>query len=333
MKKRIHAGLLLLIFALPLSAQFKKAADIGQVINSRTVLETNDPAGGFVFSQDSATLWLAAGRKAMQYEVATGKLLKSLDFHSSDNPDWHMVAITAMIGNRDRSIIASGDRDGNIKFWDPGSGRVLGTITTVSQGSPVRSLSFDVAGDTLANANRSKEIYLWDVKSRRKKATLNTGDNSTFEYVRYTPNGQSLVTMDNNGRVRFYSATTGTLQKTYPVSTAMETFNKSLYISPGGQLFATGGNKQAYVYETATGRLKFTLAHEDAVVSVAFSADNKWIATASHDKTAKVWDASTGKIKATLEGHIGIVNNVAFSPDVKTLVTGAEGEGRLWDVP
>ena len=333
MKKAVTMLATMLILVLSLGAQFKPAADIGQVVNARTVLQTNDPTGGFNFSADSKTLWLSAGRKAMEYEVATGNLLKTLDFHSSDNPDWHMVPITSMIANRDRSIMATGDRDGNIKFWEPESGKVLGTIATVSQGSPIRSLRFNPADDTLASCNRSRTIYLWDVKSRRKKATLDTGDNSTFEAVRYTPNGQSLVTMDNAGRVRFYNAATGVLQKTYPVSTAIETFNKSLFISPNGQVLATGGNKQAYIYDSATGKLKFTLAHEGAVVGVAFSLDNKWIATASHDKTVKLWDAATGKIKATFEGHIGIVNNVALSPDAKTLVTGAEGEGRLWDIP
>lgn len=325
--------LAMLLLVLPSSAQFKAAADIGEVVKSRAVLQTNDPTGGFVFSADGTTLWLAAGRKAMQFEVATGKELKSVDFHSSDNPDWHMAAITAMVSNRDRSLIASGDRDGNIKFWNPVSGKVLGTVETVSQGSPVRSMQFDPAGDTLADTNRTGQIYLWDVKTHRKKATLSTGDNSTFEALRYTPDSKSLVTMDNTGRMRFYNAATGTLQKTYPVSTAMETFNKNLFISPSGQWLATGGNKQAHIYDNATGKLRFTLTHEDAVVSVAFSADNKWIATASHDKTAKLWDAATGKIKATLEGHIGIVNTVAFSPDSKIVVTGAEGEGRLWDVP
>ena len=333
MKKVIIMLATILVLVSNLSAQFKQAADNGQVINARVVLETNDPTGGFNFSEDSSTLWLAAGRKAMQYEVATGKLIRTLDFHSSDNPDWHMSNITSMVATRDRSLIASGDRDGNIKFWDPVSGKVLGTIPTVSQGSPVRSLQFNPAGDTLANTNRTKTIYLWDVKTRRQKATLDTGDNSTFEYLRYTPNGQSLVTMDNAGRMHFYNATTGVLQKTYPVSTAIEQNRRTLFISSSGLMLATGGEKQAYIYDSATGKLKFTLPHEGWVVGVAFSHDNKWIATASHDKTAKLWDAATGKIKATFEGHIGAVNNLAFSPDNKTLVTGAEGEGRLWDVP
>jgi len=56
----------IVIIVLTLSAQFKQAADGGQVINARVVLETNDPTGGFNFSEDSSTLWLAAGRKAMQ---------------------------------------------------------------------------------------------------------------------------------------------------------------------------------------------------------------------------------------------------------------------------
>src|SRR5215510_3243461 len=101
MKKIITMLATILVLVLTLSAQFKQAADAGQVINSRFVLETNDPTGGFNFSEDSSTLWLAAGRKAMQYEVATGRLIRTLDFHSSDNLDWHISKFMLIFDSRD----------------------------------------------------------------------------------------------------------------------------------------------------------------------------------------------------------------------------------------
>jgi WD40 repeat protein len=36
--------------------------------------------------------------------------------------------------------------------------------------------------------------------------------------------------------------------------------------------------------------------HSDAVNSVAFSHDSKLLASASYDKTVKVWDAATGTL-------------------------------------
>ena len=50
------------------------------------------------------------------------------------------------------------------------------------------------------------------------------------------------------------------------------------------------------------------------VFGVAFSPDGKTIATASEDKTAKLWDALTGKELLTLHAPDGLTS-VAFSPD------------------
>ncbi|WP_375467236.1 caspase family protein, partial [uncultured Nostoc sp.] len=55
--------------------------------------------------------------------------------------------------------------------------------------------------------------------------------------------------------------------------------------------------------------------HSNAVNSVAFSPDGKTIASASADKTVKLWDAATGKEITTLKGHSDAVYSVAFSPD------------------
>ena len=73
--------------------------------------------------------------------------------------------------------------------------------------------------------------------------------------------------------------------------------------------------------------------HSDSVNAVAFSADQKTLATASTDGTVKLWEIETGKELAMFRGHQGMVNTVAFSANGKSLATGGEdGEVKLWDV-
>jgi WD40 repeat protein len=47
----------------------------------------------------------------------------------------------------------------------------------------------------------------------------------------------------------------------------------------------------------------------------------RWIATASTDQTARIWDASTGALVAQVTGHKGRVSDVAFTRDAKHVVS------------
>jgi WD40 repeat protein len=72
--------------------------------------------------------------------------------------------------------------------------------------------------------------------------------------------------------------------------------------------------------------------HSDIVWSVAFSHDSTLLASASGDKTVKIWDASTGSLQQTLEGHSDTVRSVAFSHD-STLLASASFDKtvKIWD--
>ena len=70
--------------------------------------------------------------------------------------------------------------------------------------------------------------------------------------------------------------------------------------------------------------------HAGWVRGVAFSPDGRLLATASTDRTARLWDPATGGHLRTLTSHAGTVWAVAFSPDGRLLAT-ADGTARLWD--
>ncbi|MBF0539090.1 MAG: hypothetical protein HQL03_12655 [Nitrospirae bacterium] len=67
--------------------------------------------------------------------------------------------------------------------------------------------------------------------------------------------------------------------------------------------------------------------HTAAIRRIAIDADNLYLATASEDKTVRVWELSTGRLLKTLrppigDGYEGMIFSVAISPDGKTIACG-----------
>lgn len=80
------------------------------------------------------------------------------------------------------------------------------------------------------------------------------------------------------------------------------------------------------------GLLHILRPHGDVVQSIAWSPDGTQVATASIDRSARIWDAASGSLVATLNGHTNAVLDVKWSPDGTRIATvGADGTGRIWD--
>ncbi|KAK9909595.1 hypothetical protein WJX75_004688 [Coccomyxa subellipsoidea] len=80
--------------------------------------------------------------------------------------------------------------------------------------------------------------------------------------------------------------------------------------------------------------LQYTLkGHTLGVVSVKFSHNGAYLATASADKTAKLWDIFTGKCLHTLEGHTKGLCDISWEHRDRYVATASDDHTvKLWEV-
>ncbi|KAJ6068068.1 uncharacterized protein N7446_005105 [Penicillium canescens] len=72
--------------------------------------------------------------------------------------------------------------------------------------------------------------------------------------------------------------------------------------------------------------------HSNSILSIAWSQDGSRLASASSDKTVRIWDTATGQCTSTLEGHSDMVLLIAWSQGGSRLASASsDNTVRIWD--
>ena len=164
------------------------------------------------------------------------------------------------------------------------------------------------------------------------------GHEASVNTIAISPDGQTLASGSQDRTVSLWNLKTGKQIFTF-FGQAGEVH--TVAISPDGKMLVAGGfdNKiSSWRIETrelmgSFFYLNSPYSHSGFVSSVAFSRDRRILASASGDKTIRLWGGYTGEIKRTLNGHSDTIWSIAISPDNQTLVSGsADKTIRIWSL-
>jgi len=163
------------------------------------------------------------------------------------------------------------------------------------------AFSLDEAGRQIATIN-GPSIFLWNASTGGCEGRIDTL--SPVFSMAYTPDGGQIATGDGLGRVSFWNL---------------------FHASAGG---CEARAKADRIRPDTTFQ-----EHHQAVRAITFPADGSRFATASDDRTAKVWDTKTGRVLLTFR-HARAVTDAAFSSDGRLLMTTVDDQGaKVWDIP
>ncbi|UMM41076.1 hypothetical protein L5515_017498 [Caenorhabditis briggsae] len=203
---------------------------------------------------------------------------------------------------------ASGDIHGNVRIWDTTqTTHILKTTIPVFSG-PVKDIAWDSESKRIAAVGEGRErfghVFLFDTGTSNGNLT---GQARAMNSVDFKPSRPfRIVSGSDDNTVAIFEGPPFKFKSTFGDHTK---FVHSVRFNPDGSLFAsTGGDGTIILYNGADGTkvgvfeddsLK-GVAHSGSVYGLTWSPCGSKIATASADKTVKIWNVSTLKVEKTV---------------------------------
>ncbi|PON97901.1 Guanine nucleotide-binding protein, beta subunit [Trema orientale] len=283
----------------------------------------------------------------------------------------HRSHVLYVAWSPDGKHLVTGSKAGEILSWDPQTGKQLGR-PLMGHKSWVNAIAWEplhlsAPCRRFVSAGKDGDARIWDISLRKSLICL-TGHTSAVTCVKWGGDGviytgsedctikvwetlQGKLIRELKGHGKWvnsislnteYVLRTGAFNHTgkqYSSAVdmkkvALERYNKVK--GKGPEILVSGSDDLTmFMWEPFISKEPKTrmTGHQCEINQVCFSPDGQWIASASFDKSVKLWNGTTGNFVATFRGHVGKVFQISWSADSRFLLSCSEDSTlKVWDV-
>jgi eukaryotic-like serine/threonine-protein kinase len=244
------------------------------------------------------------------------------------------VRITSISAAPDGTRLACGGSDGRVRLWDVASGELIWTSETHAQ---VEAVSFSPDGSEIVVACGWVDLRNLDATTGAMQGEYHEGKGSPAMNLAHGAGGQTVVAMDRNLEVRMFKRTdkpNGWVRLSRQAFSSRESSLHGLAVSPLNNAIALGtGQGNVYVRRPGGSIERVFTAHPQRVWKTSWSPDGRYLASASRDGTAKIWDLEAPDSRLFVYPRPqGDLAHFSVSPDGTRIATLARsGRVQVWD--
>lgn len=147
-------------------------------------------------------------------------------------------------------------------------------------------------GRTLAIASRDGNIRVFGFNDRGVAMTVIKGNPDGSSALAFSADSKRLASLGTYGRLQIRELARPDKMTEVPLTDLVRAWR--MVFSGSGKSLAVVGDKQAIVYETATGKQVRRFSFKDSCSDIAFTHGDTRLVSSSPDREIAVWDIKTG---------------------------------------